>query len=32
MKHLYKILFFGLILTGCAKDEVVPEENQGDAG
>ena len=31
MKHLYKILFLGLILTGCAKDEVVPEENQGDA-
>ena len=31
MKHLYKILFFALVLTGCAKDEVVPEENPGDA-
>jgi hypothetical protein len=31
MKHLYKILFFALVLTGCAKDEVIPEDNPGDA-
>ena len=31
MKHLYKILFFALVLTGCAKDEVILEDNPGDA-
>lgn len=30
MKHLYKIFFTGLLLAGCAKEEVRPEGSQGN--
>lgn len=30
MKHLYKILFLGFLLAGCAKEEINPGDIQGD--
>jgi hypothetical protein len=30
MKHLYNVLFAGILLAGCAKEEVLPQMGDGD--